>query len=68
MGDSATELGLARIVDPEFPEVIANYANRFADGRPAKSTSIGLKDKSGKYIAAICMNIDVSYLQSVSAY
>jgi predicted transcriptional regulator YheO len=68
IGDSATELGLARIVDPEFPEVIANYANRFADGRPAKSTSIGLKDKSGKYIAAICMNIDISYLQSVSAY
>jgi predicted transcriptional regulator YheO len=68
VGDSATELGLARIVDPDFPEVIANYANRFADGRPVKSTSIGLKDKSGKYIAAICMNIDISYLQSVSAY
>jgi predicted transcriptional regulator YheO len=68
VGDSATELGLARIVDPDFPEVIANYANRFADGRPVKSTSIGLKDKSGKYIAAICMNIDISYLQSVNAY
>jgi len=68
VGDSATELGLARIVDPNFPEVLANYANNFSDGRPAKSTSIGLKDKSGKYMAAICLNLDISYLKSVSAY
>src|ERR1700692_1690105 len=44
VGDPATELGLARIGDPEYPQVIANYLNRFADGRPAKSTSIGIKD------------------------
>jgi predicted transcriptional regulator YheO len=68
VGDSATELGLARIVDPNFPEVLANYANNFSDGRPAKSTSIGLKDKSGKYMAAICLNLDIAYLKSVSAY
>lgn len=68
VGDSATELGLARISDPSFPDVIANYANSFADGRPAKSTSIGLKDKSGKYIAAICMNVDISYLKSIGVY
>lgn len=68
IGDSATELGLARIVDPKFPEVLANYANTFSDGRPAKSTSIGLKDKNGRYIAAICLNLDVSYLKSVSSY
>src|SRR5579863_8856988 len=55
VGDSATELGLARISDPAFPEVIANYANNFADGRPAKSTSVGLKDKNGRFIAAICI-------------
>jgi predicted transcriptional regulator YheO len=68
VGDAATELGLARIVDPDFPEVLANYSNSFADGRPVKSTSIGLKDKSGKYMAAICINIDISYLKSMSAY
>ncbi len=68
VGDSATELGLARISDPAFPEVIANYANSFADGRPAKSTSIGLKDKNGRFIAAICINVDVSYLNSFSGY
>ena len=68
VGDSATELGLARIVDPNFPEVLSNYANSFSDGRPVKSTSIGLKDKSGRYMAAICLNLDISYLKSVSAY
>jgi predicted transcriptional regulator YheO len=68
VGDSATEMGLARIADPGFPDVIANYANQFADGRAVKCTSIGLKDKTGKYVAAICLNIDISYLTSVSAY
>jgi predicted transcriptional regulator YheO len=68
VGDSATELGLARIVDPDFPEVLANYANSFADGRQAKSTSIGLKDKSGRFVAAICLNLDISYLRSISTY
>ena len=36
VGDPATELGLARIQDPAFEQVIANYANRFPDGRQAK--------------------------------
>ena len=68
VGDPATEIGLARIADSGFPDVIANYANKFADGRPVKCTSIGLKDKSGKYVAAICLNVDISYLKSVGAY
>jgi predicted transcriptional regulator YheO len=63
-GDPATELGLARILDPEYPAVIANYPNRFADGRQAKSTSIGIKDEDGKYVAALCMNVDLTLFQS----
>ena len=27
-----------------------------------------MKDKTGKYVAAICLNVDISYLKSVSAY
>lgn len=68
VGDSTTELGLARIADPNFPDVVANYANQFADGRAVKCTSIGLRDKNGSYVAAICLNIDISYLVSVSTY
>ncbi|WP_043283578.1 helix-turn-helix transcriptional regulator [Paraburkholderia oxyphila] len=67
VGDAATEMGLARITDSGFPEVVANYPNRFPDGRPAKSTSIGLKNSAGDYVAAICLNMDVSLLGAVTA-
>lgn len=62
-GQPATELGLARILDPGYEQVIANYPNRFADGRQAKSTSIGIKDSEGRYIAALCMNVDLTLFQ-----
>ncbi|WP_037857774.1 transcriptional regulator [Streptomyces sp. NRRL S-31] len=66
VGDPATELGLARIADPAYPGVIQNYPNRFPDGRPAKSTSIGIKNVAGEYIAALCLNLDVSVLSPVT--
>jgi predicted transcriptional regulator YheO len=66
VGDPATELGLARIADPGFPDVLQNYPNRFPDGRPAKSTSIGLRNRDGEYVAALCLNLDVSLLGSAA--
>lgn len=63
----ATELGLARIQDCQYPQIIANYANRFADGRPAKSTSIGIKDSRGSYVAALCLNIDLTAFRSLQS-
>jgi predicted transcriptional regulator YheO len=65
LGAPATELGLARISDSNYPQIVANYANRFADGRQAKSTSIGIKDSSGRYVAALCMNIDLTLFRSM---
>jgi predicted transcriptional regulator YheO len=62
-GDPATELGLARIMDPGYEQVIANYPNQFADGRQVKSTSIGIKDGQGRYVAALCMNVDLTLFQ-----
>ncbi|EXC00654.1 TPA: PAS domain-containing protein [Acinetobacter baumannii] len=67
VGDPATELGLARIMSPEFPNLITNYANQFADGRPAKSTSIGIKDEEGQYVAALCMNIDLTLFRGMQS-
>jgi len=64
VGQPATELGLARILDPEYAQVIANYPNKFADGRLAKSTSIGIKDAEGRYVAALCMNVDLTLFHS----
>jgi predicted transcriptional regulator YheO len=67
VGDPSTELGLARIADPDYPSVITNYANRFADGRQAKSTSIGIKNADGQYVAALCMNIDLTLFHSLQS-
>ncbi len=64
-GNPATELGLSRIADPDYAQVIANYANMFADGRQAKSTSVGIKDSTGQYIAALCLNVDLSLFQGM---
>ncbi|WP_307840900.1 PAS domain-containing protein [Streptomyces sp. GESEQ-4] len=66
IGDSVTELGLARIEDPDYPSVIQNYPNQFPDGRPVKSTSIGIKNTAGEYIAALCLNLDVSVLSPMT--
>lgn len=63
VGHPATELGLARIMDPAYEQIIANYPNRFADGRQVKSTSIGIKDSEGRYVAALCMNVDLTLFQ-----
>ena len=65
-GNYATELGIARIHNPGFPEVLQNYSNTFPDGRAAKSTSIGIKDSNGNYIAALCLNVDISMLGALS--
>ncbi|WP_394829412.1 transcriptional regulator [Pendulispora albinea] len=64
VGQPATELGLARIRDPEFPARISNYANTFSDGRSVKSTSIGIKDETGQYVAALCLNVDLTLFRS----
>ena len=66
VGEPATELGLARAADPAFEQVIANYPNTFPDGRLAKSTSIGIKDSEGQYVAALCMNVDLTVFRSLN--
>lgn len=67
IGQPATKLGLARIADPNYAQVISNYANAFADGRQAKSTSIGVKDASGTYVAALCLNVDLTLFQGLQS-
>lgn len=65
IGDPATEMGLARIQDKAFPDVVQNYENSFPDGRPVKSTSIGLRNSSDEYVAALCLNMDISLFSTV---
>jgi predicted transcriptional regulator YheO len=65
VGDPATELGLARIADEGYPQLLSNYPNQFSDGRRAKSTSVGIKDSSGRYIAALCLNVDLNMFRGI---
>ena len=65
VGQPVTEMGLARIKDPSFPDVVQNYSNTLPDGRPVKSTSIGIRNSQGKFVAAICLNLDVSLFSAV---
>src|ERR1700759_3095006 len=65
VGDPTTELGLARIADDDYPQLLANYPNQFADGRRAKSTSVGIRDSSGRYIAALCLNVDLNMFRGI---
>jgi predicted transcriptional regulator YheO len=67
VSDPATELGLARIGDNSYPQILANYASQFADGRPAKSTSIGVRDSAGQYVAALCLNVDLTLFRSMQS-
>lgn len=64
-GDPMTEMGAARINDSEYPSIVANYKNQFKDGRQVKSTSIGIKNEEGDYVAALCLNIDLSIFSAV---
>ncbi|MFH8615048.1 transcriptional regulator [Streptomyces sp. NPDC017979] len=66
-GDPATELGLARLADPDFPDVVQNYPGRLPDGRAVKSTSIGIRNADGAYVGALCLNLDVSLLTELAA-
>jgi predicted transcriptional regulator YheO len=65
VGDAITQMGLQRVKDPSFPDIVQNYANAFPDGRAVKSTSIGLRNSKGKFIAAICLNFDISLFSSM---
>lgn len=67
VGDATTNIGLERAINPDFPEVLQNYANTLPNGKSLKSTSIGIKNEAGKYIASICLNFDTSAFAQISS-
>lgn len=52
-----------KIPTDKFPDVFPPYYKCNWDGRPLKCTSITMRDKKGKAIGLICLNLDVSYFQ-----
>ncbi|MBC3862662.1 PAS domain-containing protein [Undibacterium jejuense] len=65
VNDSTTEMGYARINNPDFPDVVLNYPNTLPNGRPTKSTSIGIRDNNGQCIASLCLNVEIAELSSL---
>ena len=47
----------------DFPDYFAPYYKQNWDGRPLKCTSITLRDKRGKPVGLICLNVDTSLAQ-----
>jgi len=68
VGDPTTNIGVQRIHNPRFPQVLQNYQSISPDGRMLKCTSIGIKDEFGKTIGALCLNFDVSHFQESQKY
>jgi predicted transcriptional regulator YheO len=68
VGAPSTDHGLRRISDPTYPQVVANYSNRFADGRQVKSTSVGFKNSKGRYVASLCLNVDLTLFQAFQGF
>ena len=66
VGDPATELGLARIADPKFPDVIANYTNaRFRmDGLPRALRSDCGTSRGNSSLRSVSISIFPTYAGS----
>lgn len=47
----------------DFPDQFPPYYKENWDGHPLKCTSITLRDKKGKAIGLICINVDVSFFK-----
>jgi D-arginine utilization repressor len=47
----------------DFPDYFAPYNKENWDGRPLKCTSITLRNKKGKAVGLICINVDTSFMQ-----
>lgn len=52
----------------DFPDYFSPYYKQNWDGRPLKCTSITLRNKKGKPIGLICINIDVSGFQLLKTF
>jgi Uncharacterized protein conserved in bacteria len=60
IGDSSTNLGLEVIRKPEEEGDIHNYMSQSRDGKILKCSSIYFRDETGKAVAAICINYNIT--------
>jgi len=59
----ASPLQELKVNTEDFPDYFTPYYKQNWDGRSLKCTSITMRNKKGKPIGLICLNIDTSYFQ-----
>ncbi|PUB25485.1 putative transcriptional regulator YheO [Promicromonospora sp. AC04] len=64
VGGPSTNLGLEAVRDEDAEHNEFGYAGRTADGRELHCSSVYYRDASGRIIAALCINIDLTQLQT----
>ena len=64
VGGPSTNLGLEAVRDEDAEHNEFGYAGRTADGRELHCSSVYYRDASGRIIAALCINIDLTPLQT----
>lgn len=64
VGGPSTNLGLEALRDEDAEHDEFGYAGRTADGRELHSSSVYYRDPAGRIIAALCINIDLTPLQT----
>jgi predicted transcriptional regulator YheO len=67
VGGSVSQIGMAIIAEGDAAEDQYSYITRTPDGRVLKSVTITLRDSRSRVFGALCINYDVSDLQTVAA-
>lgn len=66
VGGPSTNLGLEVLKDESADHDAFGYRGRTDDGRELQSSSVYYRDHQGRVIAALCVNYDLTPLQTVS--
>lgn len=64
VGGPSTNLGVEVLQNPEVDHNEFGYRGRTADGRELVSSSVYFRDHQGRIIAALCINTDLSPMQT----
>lgn len=67
VGGSATNLG-RRLMKGDFPDVLVGYENESPNGQKMKSSSLAIRDDSGKLIGVLGLNLDTSYFDQFKTF
>ncbi|QXM05911.1 helix-turn-helix transcriptional regulator [Crassaminicella indica] len=62
VGSPMTEAGLKAVQKGNVQDNIINYTAKTTDGRVLKSSTMPIKDESGRVIGLLCINFDMSTL------